>query len=422
MFFHTGAVCFVSGLPDNSGRTPIIKGLTEQLGSFAPLLHPSPRLDQGETDFVRQEHDLLRMCADDPEIAAVVVMPYNPVLNRSAFEYLLRSGKPVVILLRDLNGDLAETSYDFVGVDDFNSARRITQHLIDLGHRHIAHVTTWEPVFNVRERERGYTEALESAGLLRHKWVLPHENDEIGRILISEEWLRHLLAQPDRPTAIFALHDWAALNVLLTAHLIGLCIPRDLAVAGFDGIARFRQGPPLLTTAVQPFEEIGRQAATLLQERLRGKATGVKRLYYLEAPLHIHESTDPSRGDTAGSDLLVQDGAWRSHLIDTWMRLHYAEEIRLHDLAAVVNVSPRRLLEDFQQYQGKSPMQALQDERLLRVRGALLHPGSKTTVASVASNGGFSHLGRFAVLYRQRFGESPSDTLRRARTPDSAAF
>jgi len=83
------------------------------------------------------------------------------------------------------------------------------------------------------------------------------------------------------------------------------------------------------------------------------------------------------------------------------------------DLAAIANMSVRSLQEGFRQHVGSAPMTYLQSVRLERARESLRRAGPRITVAAVAHRWGFAHLGRFACAYRRRFGESPSDTLRR---------
>lgn len=367
-------------------------------------------------EMVRHEFDQLMQAATDPGIAAAVVMYLGEKQNTPALQALLAAGKPVVFLGREMEIEGVDAAYDSIGTNNFDSAFRIVTHLIGLGHRSIAHVTNRESVSAVLERRRGYESALEAAGLpLRPELVIAHETDPLERIDFTAERLRKMRSLPHPPTALFAVHDWAALNVLMTAHLSGLRLPRDLAIAGFDGIARFKPGPPLLTTAEQPFEEMGRHAARMITERLSGKAGRLRRCVYLEAPLRICASTDVRQGGGGEgvSNLLVRDGAWRTRLIHHFISQNSASTLTLEDLADVARVSTRQLTEDFHLYERTSPMHALGAERLKRVRWDLEHAGAATTVAEISYLWGFKHLGRFAALYQKTYGEFPSDTLRR---------
>ncbi|KAF1036764.1 MAG: HTH-type transcriptional activator RhaS [Burkholderia lata] len=94
---------------------------------------------------------------------------------------------------------------------------------------------------------------------------------------------------------------------------------------------------------------------------------------------------------------------------------HACEPITLADIALAAGVPVRTLLDGFQRFSHGSPMQLVRERRLERARDQLLHAREAERVADVALGCGFANLGRFAILYRETFGESPSDTLRRAR-------
>lgn len=98
-----------------------------------------------------------------------------------------------------------------------------------------------------------------------------------------------------------------------------------------------------------------------------------------------------------------------------YIHVHARELPTLSDLLRVAGVSARTLQSRFRQELGMGPIQYLREVRLRHVHEALRHPTPDTNVTDVAIEWGFYHLGRFADQYRQRFGESPSATLRRAR-------
>lgn len=97
---------------------------------------------------------------------------------------------------------------------------------------------------------------------------------------------------------------------------------------------------------------------------------------------------------------------------EEYMRAHLAEPIAIVDLLKVCGCSRSTLFLAFRSARGQTPMEFLTEQRLQRVREALRSVGRKTTIRSVAQACGFLHAGRFAKAYAQRFGESPSDTLR----------
>lgn len=100
------------------------------------------------------------------------------------------------------------------------------------------------------------------------------------------------------------------------------------------------------------------------------------------------------------------------------MEARLAEELTVDDIAASVGVSPRQLYAAFAEHLGATPAQILRELRLDRARALLLDRqlADRLTVATAAARAGFSHLGRFAGYYLERFGEAPSATLKRARS------
>lgn len=96
---------------------------------------------------------------------------------------------------------------------------------------------------------------------------------------------------------------------------------------------------------------------------------------------------------------------------EAWIEAHACEPIRLADIAAAVGVPVRTLLDGFHRFRGIGPMRSVRERRLDEARRRLLT--GEPRVADVALDCGFAHLGRFSRTYRDRFGENPSDTLRR---------
>jgi len=102
-------------------------------------------------------------------------------------------------------------------------------------------------------------------------------------------------------------------------------------------------------------------------------------------------------------------------LAEDFLQAHADQPVSIEDLSAQVGVSGRTLYEGFRKYLGVSPMRYLRDLRMSRARADLLDPARPRSVTEVATRWGFFQLGRFAIDYRQRFGESPSDTLSNRR-------
>ncbi|RQR66295.1 AraC family transcriptional regulator [Burkholderia sp. Bp9125] len=90
---------------------------------------------------------------------------------------------------------------------------------------------------------------------------------------------------------------------------------------------------------------------------------------------------------------------------------HYAQPLQLADIVGAAGVPERTLRDAFLHFRGMSPMQYLRHTRLEHARELLYGAGSDRRIADIALDCGFTHLGRFAMAYREKFGESPSETL-----------
>jgi len=100
---------------------------------------------------------------------------------------------------------------------------------------------------------------------------------------------------------------------------------------------------------------------------------------------------------------------------EEYMQAHLEEAVSIIDLLQICGCSRRALFSAFRNARGYTPMEFLTEQRLQSARNRLLKPHTEASVASIALDCGFTHLGRFSQVYRKRFGERPSDTLRKGR-------
>ncbi|MEZ0470105.1 LacI family DNA-binding transcriptional regulator [Luteimonas salinilitoris] len=156
-----------------------------------------------------------------------------------------------------------------VYVDDRSAAYEITEHLIQLGHRHIGFLWGGPRHRSSGERHAGYERALQDYGITVDKrLVVP------GDYTFDDGFrgARRLLALHEPPTAIFGSNDEIAAGVLAAAKSAGIDVPYELSIAGFEDSPFSRQSWPQLTTAKQATEAIARQATRLLIAGLRRHA------------------------------------------------------------------------------------------------------------------------------------------------------
>jgi DNA-binding LacI/PurR family transcriptional regulator len=195
-------------------------------------------------------------------------------------------GIPFVVF--DPTGELPD-DVPFVGATNWAGGRAATRHLLGLGHTRIAMIGGPESILCCRARLDGYRSAIEAAGLR----VDP-------RLIVSTDLTREdatavaldLLSRPDRPTAIFCCNDLQAFGVYPAARSLGLRIPADLSVVGFDDLPVTDLVDPPLTTVHQPLVEMAVAATELALALGRGERTGLPRLE-LATTLSVRESTAP---------------------------------------------------------------------------------------------------------------------------------
>lgn len=232
------------------------------------------------------EHDLsmtFKHAANDPDrqdevlqelaeqrLAGIVLYPVNSMRSERVRQ-LLGMGFPVVLIDRYLPG----TGADYVMSDHFYGALRATQHLLELGHRRIGLVSWRDPAISLEHRAAGYRQALTEMGL-------PYDPDLVcvveGYPSIDLGPLCHFLDRRTGVSAVFAVNDQIALAVYKAARQLGIRIPEDLALVGFDNLDFTMHLDVPLTTVEQPAFELGQQAVRALIQRIENPATEPQRI------------------------------------------------------------------------------------------------------------------------------------------------
>ncbi|MCM2973195.1 LacI family DNA-binding transcriptional regulator [Larsenimonas suaedae] len=155
-----------------------------------------------------------------------------------------------------------------VGIDNRGATYELTRHLIELGHRRIAMIQGPGQSPLTRERNAGYQEALEAAGLEADPGLFLPGNFTPRS---GFEAARHLVDHANRPTAVVCESDEMAIGAVQCFKEAGLRVPGDISVAGFDDIEFASFIDPPLTTISQPAERFGQEAVARLIEVIEGK-------------------------------------------------------------------------------------------------------------------------------------------------------
>ncbi len=197
----------------------------------------------------------------------------------------VRYGAPIVAV----DPHTGSSDLPTVDSDNLHGARLATEHLIGLGHRRIALLAGRPDLQSAQLREAGYRQAMTAAGIAI--------SDDLIRIggydaAISTEAARELLSQTDPPTGVFAANDVSAIATIAAATDLGLRVPADLSVVGFDNVPDSALCSPPLTTVEQPIHEMGRIATEILIRLIRGETVETTHVT-LATRLIVRHSTQP---------------------------------------------------------------------------------------------------------------------------------
>jgi LacI family transcriptional regulator, galactose operon repressor len=193
-------------------------------------------------------------------VQGILITPVNP--NEPVLGEIARQGTPIVIV--DRVGDVA--THCSVAVDDVHGGQLAVGHLLDLDHQRIAFVGGPMSIGQVRDRLTGARRAMEEAGRSPDDLALVHtesltadEGRSAGERIAG-------MARRTRPTAAFCANDLLALGLLQRCVALGVRVPEELAIVGYDDIDFAALAAVPLSSVRQPRRELGRTAAELLMD------------------------------------------------------------------------------------------------------------------------------------------------------------
>ncbi len=222
------------------------------------------------------------VAARDVAVDGVLVYICDP--TSADLDWLERRHLPMVVV--DHN---ARDGVPAVNIDDRGGARLAAQHLVDLGHRRIGIVTLatdpGELNYPARERMLGWHDALDPAGVEPTVVTTPY-----APAAAAYDAARDLLDSPDRPTAVVCFSDAFAVATTRAAETLGLRVPEDLSVVGYDDSVLAAASRPPLTTVHQEVAAKGTAAVAAIADVLAGGRPGS---VLLPTTLVVRESTAP---------------------------------------------------------------------------------------------------------------------------------
>jgi LacI family transcriptional regulator len=211
------------------------------------------------------EKALIENMIDRQMDGIMVIGPRMPVDEIQEFA----SRVPTVLIAYHPGKD---ENFDTVNNDDEHGAELVVQHLVAAGYKQITylsqrmHGANLEAMVTVK-RANGYRAAMQAAGLGKHVRVI----EAVQTSRETQAAVRHLLQARNRPEAIFCWTDFIALEVLSVAREMGLKVPGDLAIVGYDNTSYCDLAQNSLTSIDQSGQVLGLQSTRLLIERISGR-------------------------------------------------------------------------------------------------------------------------------------------------------
>ncbi len=210
-----------------------------------------------QSDLRRQYQELLSSGRVDGFIMA------DAQVNDALISELLQQDLPFVLV----NRPHPDVAYCVVG-DDVGGARLATEHLLQLGHRRIAHLAGSLDLDPARGRLQGYQQALQLAGMTCEERYAVEAGLDVPA---GSAGMRRLLTLQPRPTAVLATNVRVAIGAIRAAYEAGLAVPADISVAALQDIPIAAQYIPSITAVRMPLREMGAKAAEMLLAELAGQ-------------------------------------------------------------------------------------------------------------------------------------------------------
>lgn len=191
----------------------------------------------------------------------------------------------------DISDSIGKAEFSSIAVDDRLESRKMTEYLLDLGHRNIAFITEGPEEAIGRRRIDGYREAFVNRSVPVQERLICYVQDEMDHFSMENGYItaKKLLETGEIVTAVYAASDSLAIGVCRAVLEAGLRIPEDISVAGYDGIDLGEYYNPKLTTIKQPVEEMAKKTIRLLLDIIAGRQEHQQVIF--PAELVVREST-----------------------------------------------------------------------------------------------------------------------------------
>lgn len=268
-------------IPNNSARNlkrtdakciaVLVKGITN------PFFSSMIQIIEEETQRNKYALVLRHVEADEDEVDVALELEKEKRLRGIVFlggrfhhsqEKINKLRVPIVFstIGVDISDWVGKAEFSTISVDDRDESKKMTEYLLDLGHRRIAFITERPEEAIGRRRIDGYREAFANRGVEVEERLICYVQDELDHFSMENGYITtgKLLESGERVSAIYAASDSLAIGACRAVLEAGKRIPEDISVAGYDGIALGEYYNPKLTTIKQPVEEMAKKTISLL--------------------------------------------------------------------------------------------------------------------------------------------------------------
>ena len=281
------------------GKTGLVMVICSAIGDpyFGDVIHGIQRVakERGVTILVREVRSINERPSEASGIVlsraadGVIVLGSNSPFDLTDDVHKTVDHPPVVVGGEIVSGALQRMPS--VRIDNVAAAEELTRYLIGLGHRRFAFIAGEPDSPMLDDREIGFRKALAEGGIAIVDDLLLH-----GDLIVDggHRAMRQLMSLPDPPTAVVCVNDEMAIGAMSEARAMGLTIPDDVSIVGFDDIRYAEAMNPPLTTVAQPAEMIGERCFKRLMKALAepGSESGVE---IVPHKVVIRESAGPPR-------------------------------------------------------------------------------------------------------------------------------
>ena len=278
-----------------SGRSRLIGLIVSDITNpfFPELIHTFEGLaahKQYDLLLTSTDYDTARMTAClrrmlERKVDGVAMMTSE--MDAGSIKELARRNVPIVFM--DVGQIGPRMSH--VSIDYGNGVRQAVDHVVELGHRHVAFITGPLELHSARTRRQAFVDGLRQHGVpLERRFVREGTHTADG----GEKAMNELLALTRRPTAVVCSNDWTAIGALHAIHAAGLRVPDDLSLVGFDDIPLSRYITPSLTSVRMSARDVGSAAFQALFSLIGGEHVEGN-VYQVATKLVVRDSTAKPR-------------------------------------------------------------------------------------------------------------------------------